>query len=69
MDLDVVDGSLTWTPTADQAGEHPVEIEVADIHGGKTTQSFVVTVGFEDEKAADAQAPAQKAPAPPAATD
>jgi Bacterial Ig domain len=79
MNLDVVDGALTWAPAPDQAGKNPVQIEVADIHGGKATQSFVVNVAFEDEKAPDAQAaaqkgasaqaPARKAPAPPAAEE
>lgn len=48
MDIDVVDGQLVWRPTDDQAGDHKVEIEVADRKGGVATQSFVVTLGFEE---------------------
>jgi hypothetical protein len=48
MEIDVVTGDLTWTPTPDQAGSHPVTIEVADRKGGVTAQSFDIRVEFED---------------------
>jgi hypothetical protein len=48
MDLDIVSGELTWTPTLDQAGSHPVAIEVGDRKGGVTTQSFDIRVEFEE---------------------
>ncbi len=48
MDLDVVDGQLVWRPSEAQAGRHAVRIEVSDRKGGEATQSFVVTLGFEE---------------------
>jgi hypothetical protein len=48
MEIDVVSGELTWTPTPDQAGSHPVTIEVGDRKGGVATQSFDVRVEFEE---------------------
>lgn len=62
------DGELRWEPPADAAGSHPIEIEVEDLFGGRTTQSFALQVAFETPEA-QASAPAQK-PAeasPPAA--
>jgi len=47
MEIDVVSGELTWKPTPDQAGAHPVTIEVGDRRGGITTQSFDIRVEFE----------------------
>jgi hypothetical protein len=48
MEIDVVSGELTWTPTPDQAGSHPVTIEVGDRKGGLTAQSFDIRVEFEE---------------------
>ncbi len=44
MEIDDKDGTLTWKPTARQAGSHPVKLTVADDHGGKTTQGFALKV-------------------------
>jgi hypothetical protein len=62
MKIDVVSGELTWTPTPDQSGSHPVRIEVGDRKGGVATQSFDVRVEFEE-------VPAPAAPAAPAAPE
>jgi hypothetical protein len=48
MEIDVVSGELTWTPTPDQAGSHPVTVEVGDRKGGVTAQSFDIRVEFEE---------------------
>jgi hypothetical protein len=56
MRLDVVSGELTWTPTPDQAGSHPVTIEVGDRKGGFTNQSFDIRVEFEEVTAPAAPA-------------
>ena len=60
MKIDVVTGKLTWTPTPEQAGSHPVTIEVDDRKGGVSAQSFDVRVEFEE-------VPSTQAPATPAA--
>jgi len=44
-------GVIEWTPSPNQAGVHPVQIEVDDRHGGTASLSFELTVG-------DSQAPA-----------
>lgn len=59
MEIDIVDGTVRWTPREDQAGKHPVKVEVSDSEGGKGIQSFMVTLAFEDPTA----------DAPPAAAD
>jgi hypothetical protein len=56
MEIDVVSGEVTWTPTPDQAGSHPVTIEVGDRKGGVTTQSFDIRVEFEEVTAPAAPA-------------
>jgi len=45
LTLDWMSGELEWTPGADQAGAHLVEIEVADSAGGRTTQKIELQVG------------------------
>jgi len=57
MKIDVVTGELTWAPSEDQAGSHPVVIEVGDRNGGTGTQAFEVTVAFEQNAAPAAPAP------------
>lgn len=44
MRVDSLSGVLTWTPRADQAGVHPVEIGVKDSLGEASTFLFEVTV-------------------------
>ena len=44
MGIDPAAGVLTWTPTAAQAGDHPVTIAVSDGRGGSVTQSFTLRV-------------------------
>jgi hypothetical protein len=63
--IDPVLGELTWKPTLEQVGTHPIEVVVRDGHGGETKQRFAVTVR-ELEKAAAATdvAPPPAAPAP-----
>lgn len=52
MEVDVVDGALVWAPGEDQGGAHPVRLEVRDVKGATTVQSFVINVGFEELPAA-----------------
>jgi hypothetical protein len=63
MRIDVVTGELTWTPMPDQAGSHPVAIEVGDRKGGISAQSFDIRVQFEEVTTPAAPA-APAAPAP-----
>jgi len=41
-----------WTPIPSQAGKHSVEIEVDDMRGGKSSQTFELDVGFGGAPAA-----------------
>lgn len=47
MRVDFVSGLVTWQPGEEDAGTHPVVVEVDDLAGGKTTQAFRVSVAFE----------------------
>ena len=58
MSIDWLAGRIAWRPADDQAGEHPVTIEVDDSAGGITTQSFTISVALEGEDAASPAAPA-----------
>jgi len=44
MTLNPVLGEVTWQPTADQAGKHPVEVAVQDAEGAESGQYFELTV-------------------------
>jgi YD repeat-containing protein len=44
MTINVASGVIQWTPTAAQAGDHPVEVKVQDAGGLSTTQPFTLTV-------------------------
>ncbi len=44
MRIDPATGLIEWSPTADQAGEHPVTVAVTDRAGASDAQSFVVVV-------------------------
>lgn len=56
------DGELRWEPPSDAAGSHPVEIEVEDLFGGRSTQSFALELSFESEGDAPVEAtPATRA--------
>jgi len=59
MQVDALAGVVTWTPEPDQEGTHPVEIEVDDLHGGRSAQRFEVVM--ESERGAS-QPPAAAAP-------
>jgi hypothetical protein len=50
--IDLFAGELTWTPIPSQAGKHSVEIEVDDMRGGKSSQTFELDVGFGGAPAA-----------------
>jgi hypothetical protein len=60
MGIDWLAGTVTWTPSESQAGDHPVVIEVDDQAGGVATQAFRLQVAFE---------PAAKPATPPAPAD
>jgi hypothetical protein len=62
MTLDWLSGKLAWTPSDDQEGTHPVEIEVDDLAGGKDTQTFEIQVGFEEPGEKPEPAPAAPQP-------
>ncbi|RNC69894.1 MAG: hypothetical protein ED859_07070 [Desulfuromonadales bacterium] len=44
MVIDVVSGLISWTPAATQTGSQSVSVEVVDIKGGQTSQSFTIKV-------------------------
>jgi hypothetical protein len=44
MRMDAISGVLTWTPTASQAGVHPIEVGVKDGKGEGSTFTFELTV-------------------------
>jgi len=44
LHMDPITGVLTWTPRADQAGVHPVEVGVRDGAGEGSTFTFELTV-------------------------
>jgi parallel beta-helix repeat protein len=47
MDVDPETGIISWTPTATQAGNHDVTIQVTDASGSSDTQTFTITVAEE----------------------
>jgi len=55
MTLDWLAGTLVWNPGQEQAGKHPVVIEVDDQAGGTASQAFEVEVGFEPAPASAAE--------------
>jgi hypothetical protein len=62
MQIDWLHGTVAWKPTEEQAGKHPVEIEVDDGAGGVVSQNFVLDVKVEG--APGEAAPPAAAPAP-----
>jgi len=60
MRIDSVLGKLVWQPTADQAGEHPIEIVVSDAAGATSAQNFKLTVKFETSESAAPPASARR---------
>ncbi len=64
MRVDIGSGLVTWRVPADAKGVYPIEIAVSDPHGGKTTQSYSLSVDWaEGEKDAKGAKPATKAAA------
>ena len=57
MRIDPYNGELTWRPSANQAGEHPIVIEVSDSRGAKSTQEFVLPIVGPPGSAPAAPAP------------
>ncbi len=45
MFINAMTGIIQWTPTATQAGPHPVTVTASDAYGGSATQNFTVTAG------------------------
>ncbi len=56
MRVDSVVGKVVWQPTADQAGVHPIAIEVSDVGGATSVQKFEITVRTEERAAPPASA-------------
>ena len=54
MEIGRTDGQVRWEPAADQAGTFPIVILVDDRKGGKTRQTFELTVGGESVPASPA---------------
>jgi len=66
MKLDWLSGRLVWTPSDGQDGSHAVVIEVDDLAGGKTTQTFQLKVSSKEPEPAPAEEPAQAGAEQPA---
>jgi len=47
MEIDNLSGKVTWKPTPEQSGNHPVSLEVDDRMGGRSTQQFTLSVSFD----------------------
>jgi hypothetical protein len=54
MTIGFDDGQIKWEPPADAAGTHEVEVEVADLFGGKSTYRFSLELSYETVKSAPA---------------
>ncbi len=44
MTVDAADGTILWTPTPDDVGDHVVTVQVADGHDGQDIQTFALMV-------------------------
>jgi hypothetical protein len=49
MEMDSRSGVVSWTPSAEQAGRHTIEIAVEDKHDGRSTQSWILPVVITTE--------------------
>lgn len=59
VQIDPISGELSWSPTFQQAGTHPIEVVVRDGHGGESKQRFEVTVKAVGGSAAQPPAAAE----------
>ena len=48
MEIDNLSGTIHWVPRPDQVGAHAVSVIADDLQGGRSRQSFEVTVGTPD---------------------
>jgi hypothetical protein len=48
MEIDPLSGAIRWEPRPDQVGEHPVAVIADDLQGGRSRQSFELTVGMPE---------------------
>jgi hypothetical protein len=60
--VDPLLGEVTWKPTREQQGKHPIEVIVSDGHGGETNQTFEVEVKEVIVRAGADAPPAKPAP-------
>ena len=60
MRVDSVLGKVSWQPTPDQTGVHPIEIAVSDPFGATSVQIFEITVKAEVETFAAPPASARR---------
>jgi hypothetical protein len=44
MSIDVLEGTITWTPTNEQVGTHPIIVKIVDGNGGEEEQPFSIIV-------------------------
>jgi hypothetical protein len=64
MSIDAASGEVAWRPTPEQSGRHPVEVVVADRHGGTATQRFELVVGTRVKTALEAPGSSEPPAAP-----
>ena len=48
MTIGRLGGELTWSPGPNQAGTHKITLQVEDRHGGRTRQTFELTIRDQD---------------------
>jgi hypothetical protein len=51
MVVDIVNGRVTWRVPPTAKGTYPIELAVSDPYGGKTTQSYSLSVGWSEAPA------------------
>ncbi len=67
MVVDIVSGRVTWRVPATAKGVYPIELAVSDPYGGKTTQTYSLSVGWNEPPASSSGA-ANPVPSAPKAT-
>jgi len=53
MQIDPLLGEIRWKPGRADAGTHPVEVEVDDLRGGRSVQTFELTIRVEEPAPAE----------------
>ena len=65
MTIDAASGLITWTPSGEQVGTHPIAVEVSDDKGGTDTQLFAIDVADRVSPVVNLAVPSQVQSASP----